>query len=168
MSRSTPFKSLEEIESYLNHPKIKCLECGRYFKSLATHLPRMHGMSHQNYKEKWGIPRRFALAGTQTREILAQQMRDYIDSGRLNHDHLHKAVEASRLAGRTRKMAIDDQKQRERVAHKRPGDHSRLKPGSLRADGRDADRAREYQKAYRALKKGDPEPMKRYKEAYSD
>ncbi|MBZ5486925.1 MucR family transcriptional regulator [Halomonas aquamarina] len=153
MMRDKPFESIEELDSYIGGPQIQCLECGRWFKSLATHLSRIHGMSHSDYRQKWGIPKRYALAGTATREMLSAQMNDYIESGRLTHDHLDRAVEAARTAGRGEKTQIDLKLQSEMVASTRPGDHSKLPPGSKTADGRDADRRREYQQKYRATKK---------------
>ncbi|SDJ88618.1 MucR family transcriptional regulator [Billgrantia gudaonensis] len=164
--RKEPFQSLEELDAYVGGPKIQCLECGRWFRGLATHLPRTHGMTHADYREKWGIPRRYPLTGTATRETLSQQMRDQIDAGVLTHDHLPDASQAARQAGRSRKRLVDDERHRRITAERRPGDHHRLPPGAKRADGRDADRRREYQIAYRALKRGDSEPMQRYRARY--
>lgn len=186
--RETPFETIEELEAYTGGPTIQCLECGKWFKSLATHLPRIHGMSHDDYRQKWGIPKRFALAGTATREKLSEQMHGYIETGRLTHDHLDSAVEAARAAGRGQKAPVDLKRQSEMTAAIRPGDHSILPPGAKRADGRDADRAREYQqqrrtqtkpkwsesperqkeaqKAWRALQAGDPMPTLKYMARY--
>lgn len=106
-------------------------------------------MTHADYREKWGIPKRYALAGTATREVLSSQMRDQIEGGRLDYSHLPNAVDAARRSGRSRKMPADDVLHRRRVAAERPGDQHRLPPGSRRRDGRDADHARDYQRARR-------------------
>lgn len=79
--RETPFSTIAELDAYLGGPQIPCLECGRWYRALATHLPRTHGMSHNDYREKWGIPRRYALADTATRGRLSEQMRDQIKTG---------------------------------------------------------------------------------------
>lgn len=182
--RDKPFETIEELEAYTGGPQIQCLECGKWFKSLATHLPRIHGMSHNDYRQKWGIPKRFALAGTATREKLSEQMHGYIETGRLTHDHLDSAIEAARAAGRGQKAPVDLKRQSEMTAAIRPGDHSILPPGAKRADGRDADRARQSQQqrrsqekpkwsesperrkeaneAWQALQEGDPMPLFRY------
>ncbi|UQI41913.1 MucR family transcriptional regulator [Vreelandella venusta] len=182
--RDTPFETNEELEAYTGGPQIQCLECGKWFKSLATHLPRTHGMSHAEYRQKWGIPKRFALAGTATREKLSEQLKEAISKGKFTYDHLDSAVEAARTAGRGQKTPLDKKRQSEMVSTIRPGDHSILPSGSKRADGRDADRAREYQKqrraqtkpkwsesperrkeaneAWLALQEGDPMPLFRY------
>lgn len=165
--RATPFATIAELNAYTANERIQCLECGCWFKSLATHLPRVHGMQHQDYREKWGIPKRYALAGTATRALLAEQMRDMIATGALTHDHLPTATTAARDAGRSKKTQADAERHQRAIAALRPGDHSLLPAGARRSDGRDATRAREYQIAYRALKNGDPEPMRIYREQYN-
>lgn len=164
--RDRPFQTLDELDAYVGGPRIQCLECGRWFRGLATHLPRVHGMTHDDYREKWGIPKRYPLSGTVTREALSLQMQDQITSGRLTYDHLPSAVEAARRSGRRRKALVDDVRHRKLITEERPGDHHKLPPGAKRADGRDADRSREYQIAYRALKRGNPVHMQRYREKY--
>lgn len=162
--RDTPFQREDELAAYVAGQLIQCLECGRWFRALATHLPRAHGMTHAQYRERWGIPARIALAGRGTRALLSDQMRELIASGSLTHDHLPAATASARKTGRRRKAPVDAAAQRHRVASARPGDHSKLPAGAKRADGRDADRARKYQIAYRAAKRGAPEPMARYRQ----
>ncbi|WP_438454942.1 MucR family transcriptional regulator [Vreelandella venusta] len=186
--RDTPFETIGELEAYTGGPQIQCLECGKWFKSLATHLPRIHDMSHDDYRQKWGIPKRFALAGTATREKLSEQLKEAISKGEFTYDHLGSAIEASRLAGRGRKTPVDQKRQSEMVASIRPGDHSKLPPGEKTADGRDAENRRRYQQArrsqgrqlwqdspdrkkkgliaWRALQKGDPKPWFHYVAEY--
>ncbi len=47
--------SLEEIESYFCGDKITCLLCGKTYKSLGNHLSRVHEMSADTYKERYGF-----------------------------------------------------------------------------------------------------------------
>lgn len=164
--RDTPFSTLEELDAYVAQSRIECLECGRWFKALATHLPRTHGMTHDDYREKWQIPKRYPLSGTATREALSSQMQGMIASGRLTHDHLPAATEAARKNRNREKMSADKARHRRLVKERRPGDHHRLPPGAKRPDGRDADRKRAYQIAHRALKRGDPVPMQEYRAKY--
>lgn len=161
--RNTPFETIGELEAYTGGPQIQCLECGKWFKSLATHIPRIHGMSHDDYRQKWGIPKRFALAGTATREKLSEQLKEAISKGAFTYDHLDSAVEAARTAGRGRKAPIDQKRQSEMVAAIRPGDHSKLPTQAKTADGRDVLKRREYQQAYRAEKNGEKGALKRYR-----
>lgn len=36
--------------------RIRCLECGRWFRALPTHLLRKHGLDDESYRLKYGIP----------------------------------------------------------------------------------------------------------------
>ena len=61
---TNPFKSLQEVELYLSGDKVVCLECGEQYVNLSTHIRFAHrGMSTRDYKIKYNIPLRFALAG---------------------------------------------------------------------------------------------------------
>lgn len=79
--RDQPFQTIDELAAYVGGHYIQCLECGRWFRGLASHLPRIHGMTHDAYREKWGIPAHYRLSGTATREALSSQMRDQIERG---------------------------------------------------------------------------------------
>lgn len=71
-------------------------------------------------------------------------------AGDLTYDHLPSAVDAARMAGRGERTQADLAAQAERARMiKQP----QLPPGTRRADGRDADAAREYQRRYRDSKK---------------
>lgn len=118
-------------------------------------------MTQEDYRLRWGIPRGAALAVPELR-----QARRAIDSGAITHDHLAAASDKARNAARPRKAPAQQTTPAQRVHARRPGDHSILPDGAARADGRDAVRTRFYQQAYRALKRGDPEPMAAYRAAY--
>jgi predicted transcriptional regulator len=56
-----------EVEAALPEPPVKprnsvrkadvvCLECGKSFKTLKRHLRAEHGLSEQEYKQRWGLP----------------------------------------------------------------------------------------------------------------
>jgi hypothetical protein len=74
-----PFQSRAELDRYLNEPRVQCLECGRRFKKLATHLSRGHGMAPDDYREKYGIPYSVGLACPELREAVRDRL---IQSGR--------------------------------------------------------------------------------------
>ena len=54
---------------------IICLECGSTFRSLVAHLWSMHGMSTDDYREKWGYKRLTALMDLETRLKATQGFR---------------------------------------------------------------------------------------------
>lgn len=87
-----------------------------------------------------------------------------IATGDLTYEHLPRAVEASRAATVRPKRGATIEKQREVLARTQPWKTNQLPHGSRRARGEDADRAREYQRAFRAQRAGDSEPMRLYRE----
>lgn len=147
--RPGPFQALDDVEAYLAADQIECLECGRFFAFLPRHITRAHRIDAVAYRDKWAIPASRALAGLEYREKHAAKLRRMIADGTMTPAHA-KATDAAREAGRRRKVAWQAETHAATVAAIRPGDHSLLPAGSKRADGRDADRAREYQKSYRA------------------
>lgn len=46
----------------IQRAKVICLECGRAFRQLTNAHLRQHGLTSREYKKKWGIPLRQALA----------------------------------------------------------------------------------------------------------
>ncbi len=144
------FTTREEIDAYLARDLIECLECGRHFKSLATHLPRVHGMTGREYKLRWGLPQSAQLMGRYLVEQQSARVRQMINDGHLTYEHLPRATQAAHGAERSPRALVDIEKQRA-IAMTIP--HETLPPGAKRADGRDADRAREYQRRYRSRRK---------------
>ena len=57
------FEDKKEIDNYIAGDKIQCLLCGKWFQSLPTHLIRVHEISPDQYKEKYGLPWRRGLCG---------------------------------------------------------------------------------------------------------
>ena len=160
--RSTPFKSNCEIDEYLARDTVQCLECGRSFKNLGQHV-RVHGYSPDDYRDKWAIPRGRALAGQVTRNILSQQMIDAREQGLINNDHLADAAKNIDYPQRAKKVGASTLEHKNWLAENSPWDANKIKPGGKKSDGRDADRAREYQRAFRAMKAGNVELMARYR-----
>lgn len=73
-----------------------------------------------------------------------------IAQGIINYEHLPEAVDLARTAGRGIKRDFDVLEQA-KIAANIP--KPQLPTGAKRADGRDADKAREYQRAYRKKRK---------------
>lgn len=161
------FKSRAEVDAYLAHDRIQCLECGKAFELLPNHLKRAHGIDSDEYRESWGLPAGTPLAGLSYRAWHAAKLRRMQADGTIDYSHLPAATEAARKAPRTPKTDLDAREHSARVARLRPGDAHRLPPGSKDARGRDADREREYQRAYRARLAGDDSLMRAYREKWN-
>ena len=163
---SRKFETEEQIHQYLEGEKIQCLECGKWFLSFSTHLPRMHGMSANDYRDKYDLPRSTPLAGQSTRQTLSSQMLAMREEGIVNDDHLAEAARKIDYSKMAAKKQVSVAKQKAATSKARWG-KNRYKPGAKNETGKDMDRRREYQRAYRALMKGDSAPMRRYREKHA-
>jgi predicted transcriptional regulator len=53
---NTPFQTMEEVDNYLSGDAIECLVCGQRFPSIRQAHLRSHGLSHDEYRIRFGIP----------------------------------------------------------------------------------------------------------------
>ena len=67
--RLTPL-SIDEARAYLNQDEIDCLICGQRKKSLSAHLARIHRITTDEYKERFGLPFRSGLTSAPTTQRL--------------------------------------------------------------------------------------------------
>lgn len=154
MPRSTPFTTEAEIAEYLSGDLIECLECGHRFRMLTgKHLRLIHDMTPNDYRDRWELPRGTPLAGHATRKLRSEIIKQTISDGAMTYEHLPVAMKLAQQAQRPQKTPASAAAHSARIAELRPGDHSKLPPGAKRADGRDADRAREAQRLRRLNKK---------------
>lgn len=158
------FTAREEVTAYLAGDRIQCLDSERWFEFLPPHL-RSHGTNAADYRDRWGIPAGAALAGVEWREAAAARALALRVAGVIGSpEHLARATEAARTAARpTHRVTAAVEPVRLALRRVRPWDATLLPPGSVTANGRDADRVREYQRAYRARGAGNPEPMRLYR-----
>lgn len=49
------------VKSSVKKDAIACLECGKKFKSLKRHLTTNHGMTPDEYREKWSLPSSYPM-----------------------------------------------------------------------------------------------------------
>jgi hypothetical protein len=68
------FEDKKEIDNYFSGDKIQCLLCGKRYQSLSLHLIRVHEISPDQYKEKYGLPWKRGLCGTMTSNKLSKNM----------------------------------------------------------------------------------------------
>ena len=57
------FYDLDEVKEYFDHDRITCLLCGRTYANLGLHISRTHQLSLDEYKEQYGLPWSYGLAG---------------------------------------------------------------------------------------------------------
>lgn len=143
--------------------KIECLICGKLFDFLPPHLSRGHSITADEYKELFDIPAGMPLASDEYRETGRKRFKQMMADGIITHSHLESAREAAREVKTKLKRGESREIQRRVINKHRPFDKNRIPPGGKRASGKNADREREYQRAYRARKNGDGSLMEKYK-----
>jgi transposase-like protein len=79
--RTIPFASKEEALAHHNHEYIQCLECGKLFSFLGTHLRKAHEMPAMVYREKWQIMKQIPLSGLANRRGHSRSISDKIRLG---------------------------------------------------------------------------------------
>lgn len=94
-----------------------CLECGKRFAFLPPHLGRAHGMTSDDYRDRFNIPAGMPLAGTEYRALHREKIRRLQRDGTLDYSHLPDAEKAARRAGRGDKRDFDRRSQAEIMKH---------------------------------------------------
>lgn len=129
--------------------KIQCKICGKEFDFLPPHLRKTHGVSVDAYRDAYQIPAGVALCSESYSQAHAEKIRRLQKTGVLTYDHLPDAVAAASASGRGNITDDTRAARSERIAQARPWTVNQLPTGAKRADGRDADRARESQRERR-------------------
>jgi predicted transcriptional regulator len=74
---ATPQTPAVPIRKSISDDYLICLEDGRKFKSLKRHLQTKYGLSPEDYRAKWGLPKDYPMvapAYAAARSALAKQM----------------------------------------------------------------------------------------------
>lgn len=77
--------------------KIECLICGKKLKAMCSHLVRVHGITVDDYKLRFGLPLTVGILSESTRDKARKQALELISQGKLA---TKEAIEASRAAPR--------------------------------------------------------------------
>lgn len=64
---NTPFQTMEEVDNYLSGDTVECLLCGKRFESIHSSHLRWHGISHAEYRKRFGLPANRSLIGASVR-----------------------------------------------------------------------------------------------------
>lgn len=76
-----PLKDSQELLAYFSGDKITCMVCGRSLRTLAVHIKRIHGMSANAYKDRFGIPQGWTLSCRETTEIHSKISKKAVEDG---------------------------------------------------------------------------------------
>lgn len=87
------FRTLQEVRQYLDEDKLICLLCGRHYVGLAVHIVRTHKMPLDDYKERFGIPWTYGVAGKNFRAQGSRRMKRNRKEGKLPPRPSQKHIE---------------------------------------------------------------------------
>ena len=66
------FTTRVEVDRYFSNDEgIQCLLCGRFLGTLQNHLQIVHGISHEEYRERYGLPWRKGLVSRKVSKKLS-------------------------------------------------------------------------------------------------
>jgi len=82
------FKTIKEVRDYIAEydDKIRCLECGKFYSTLDTHLQRIHKITGDEYKEKYKIPYSYALVSPNAKKKMSDNLKKSIALGFINKE----------------------------------------------------------------------------------
>jgi predicted transcriptional regulator len=62
-----PFQTIAEVDNYLSGDTVECLLCGKRFQTIHSSHLRSHGITHAEYRKRFGIPANRSLIGAPVR-----------------------------------------------------------------------------------------------------
>jgi hypothetical protein len=98
------FTTKSEIDQYFSYPDgIQCLLCGRFYGTLNRHLQIIHKISHEEYRDRYGLPWRKGLVSGNVSKILSSNLTKRIKNGSFKPKPDNKAAVNKIRAGGKRK-----------------------------------------------------------------
>ena len=164
-----PFTSPSELDHYFSQDELICHECGKHYQFLGRHIA-MHDLTPNEYKDKWGIPRKFGLVGSTLRKRYTTNLSERKANGSIKYDKKKvleglKSIDYQNLAPQ---KPVSITRYNENFSSFSTERTNSRDPVLYDNNGRDKMRRREYFAAY-DLKRNhnDNSLMKAYKKKYN-
>ena len=94
------FTTRSEVDRYFsNGDGIQCLLCGRFLGTLQNHLQIVHGVSHEEYRERYGMPWRKGLVSRTVSKKHSASLTNRIKNGTFNPKPDNNAAVKKILSG---------------------------------------------------------------------
>lgn len=77
------FTMMDEIKKYFDHEELPCLLCGREYGNLGLHISSTHKIHKDDYKEMFGIPWSYGLAGKKFKTHCSKHLKDMRETGKV-------------------------------------------------------------------------------------
>ena len=93
------FSSFEELKEYFNKDRLTCLLCGRDYGNLGIHISQGHGITMDEYRQQFGIPWTYGLAGKIFRDKSSKHITALRETGKVPYSpspgHIKKIIKLS-------------------------------------------------------------------------
>lgn len=111
------FTSIKEVHTYLDGEKVACLLCGRQYAALGGHITRIHQMTSDDYRQRYGIPYKYGLASKKFRAHAARRMKQMRKDGVVPYKPTRATMEKMWEARRNRRpiTAVTQQQNRDKL-----------------------------------------------------
>lgn len=97
------FGSIQEVREYLKGEKIVCLECGKEYRKIGGSHLKTHGMTDEEYREKYGIPWSYPLASSETSKRYSEFRKRYLSDPDNMKELLENRKKADKLKNSVKK-----------------------------------------------------------------
>lgn len=98
---------MKELRKYFDKDKLTCLLCGQLCVQLAAHIGPAHGLTADAYKEQFGIPWTYGLAGKSFRERSALRLKALRRKGRLQSAPSRRHMRILSAATKKRRPTVE-------------------------------------------------------------
>jgi hypothetical protein len=98
---------MKELRNYFDEDKLTCLICGQLCVQLAAHIEPAHGLSADSYKERFGIPWTYGLAGKSFRRGCSLRMKALRRRGRLQATPSRRHIRMLLAAAKNRRPPVE-------------------------------------------------------------
>lgn len=93
------FSSFEELKEYFREDRLTCLLCGRNYGNLGIHISQGHGTTMDEYRQQFGIPWTYGLAGKTFRDKSSKHITALRETGKVPYSpspgHIKKIIKLS-------------------------------------------------------------------------
>lgn len=115
--KSEAFTEIKNVLAYLDGEKVACLLCGRQYAALGGHITRVHEMTSDDYRERFGIPYKYGLASKKFRENASRRLKKMRKDGVVPYQPTRATMEKMWEARRNRRplTAATQQQNRDKL-----------------------------------------------------
>lgn len=101
------FTEVKQIKEYFDHEKLQCLLCGREYHNLGLHITCGHKTSHDEYKESFGIPWSYGLAGKRFKAQGSKRFKTLRKLGKIARSPSKEHLKKLHASGKNKRSPVE-------------------------------------------------------------